>query len=42
LLKPSPFSRPLRRAAIRHATTSTQPTGTKRGPTDPNLYPTPR
>ena len=41
LLKPSPFSRPLRRAAIKYATTSTQPTGTKEGPGSPPC-PTPR
>src|SRR5215207_2217192 len=34
LLKPSPFSRPLRRAAIMYATISTQPTGTREGPAD--------
>src|SRR5215210_7022360 len=42
LLKPSPFSRPLRRAAIKYATTSTQPTGTKEGPADsPRFLPNP-
>src|SRR5829696_1117183 len=42
LLKPSPFSRPLRRAAIKYATTSTNLLAPKWGPTDPDFCPTPR
>src|SRR5215211_2966928 len=37
LLKPSPFSRPLRRAAIKYATSSTQPTGTEEEPNRPRF-----
>src|SRR5215204_1215676 len=37
LLKPSPFSRPLRRAAIKYATSSTQPTSTKVEPDRPRF-----
>jgi hypothetical protein len=41
LLKPSPFCRPLPRAAIKDSTTSTQPTGTKEGPDRPRFLPNP-
>jgi hypothetical protein len=41
LLKPSPFSRPLRRAAIKYATSSTQPTGTKEEPDRPRFLSNP-
>src|ERR671921_692285 len=41
LLKPSPFSRPLCRAAIKYATSSTQPTGTKEEPDRPRFLSNP-